>query len=161
MSDEKELPNFVKHIFHTPKISPLQEISWRKEFHLKKFIQELSDIDTPKLTMSRRKELFLHCQDLKFIFLDIGLIASRINENVPKINRFEELWNTTHTRKLTPLEVKELENLENVVDVFNLAVRTLLVFVVIFMDKFARLARLTIDVKVSINSRKIYRILQE
>ena len=137
MSKEKGFPESLKRM-PPVRFVPLREINWREEYYLSRFIDELlKSSNITRIKEWRVKKLWLYNKDLRHIFHDIALIVSRINEDGSKFNRREELFHVAHSRRLTASESEELENLDHTVDYFLLDVRSLLVFIMVFMGKLA------------------------
>ena len=138
MSKGKDFPEILKHM-PPVRFIPLREINWRKEYYLSRFVDEiLKSSNTTRIGKWRVEKLWLYNKDLRHIFSDIALIVSRINRDGSRFNRREEIFHISHSRKLTVSESEELENLNLIVDYFLLDVRSLLIFIMIFMDKLAR-----------------------
>lgn len=147
LSDEKGFPEVLKRIV-PHRFFPLQEINVRKEYYLSRFIAKL--LKSPyklRIKEGRVKNLWLHSKDLHNIFHNIALIVSRINQDGAGINRMEELYRITHSRSWTDSEEEEIQNLDHVVGFFLLDIKSLLIFIVVFMDKLARFLSLIVDKK--------------
>jgi len=101
----------------------------------------------------------LRNKDLYHIFVDIARIVSRINQDGHGINRMEELYSIANSRSWTDSEAEEMENLDHVLGFLLLDIRSLLIFIVMFMDKLARFVSLIINKKLSNDS--FYHFKQE
>jgi hypothetical protein len=146
LHNRKRLPEIIKRI-PSARITPLEEINWRKEYYIMNFFKELRKSSRVKISKSRLKSLYLYNADLRSIFVDMALIVSRINVDGSCINRMEELYDFANYRKWTDSEAEEIEELQPAVDFFNLDVKSLLIFILIFMDKLAGFLSLLIDKK--------------
>lgn len=119
-------------------VAPLQQINWRKEYYLSRFIDKLLESSTKtRIKQCQVENLRLYNEDLQRIFQDIALIVSRINQDGAGSNRMSELLEIANNRRLTGSEEKEIETLPLVVNFLDLDVRCLLIFITIFMDKLA------------------------
>lgn len=144
MSIEEKVPEISRRI-QSHRFPSLQKIDWRKERHLDDFIEKLSkSVNELKFNEARLQELFLDDQDLRSIFIDISLVVSRINEDGLRLDRRQELFDIALSRKWTSIEKKEINDLDFVVSYLLLDVRSLIVFLLIFMDKLARFLALLI-----------------
>jgi len=145
LSIRKGFPEVLKRI-PPNRFVPLQEIDWRKEYYLSRFIGKLlKSSNNTRIKEWQVKKLRLYSKDLYRIFIDIARIVSRINQDELGINRMEELYSIANSRRWTDSEAEEMENLDPVVGFFLLDVRSLLIFIVVFMDKLARFLSLIID----------------
>jgi hypothetical protein len=152
LSNGKGFPEVFKHM-PPDKFVPLQEINWRKEYHLSRFIDKLLKSSYRiRIKEGKLKNLWLYNKDLRHIFHDIALIVSRINQDGVGINRMEELFNIANSRRWTDPEAEEMGNLDLIVDFFLLDVRSLLIFIMIFIDKLAGFLSLIINEKLSNDS---------
>lgn len=135
-------------IFKRSKSVPLRRINYKDEFYFEKFVENsLHKWKEIESNQTRLKKLILYQRDLLFIYIDIALIASRINEDGAKINRSEELWEIIHQeeRQLTESEADELDNLRIFINYLVLDVKSLFINILIFMDKLARFLSLLIE----------------
>jgi len=147
LTNGKGFPEILNR-FPPDRFVPLPEIDLRKEYYLSRFIDKLlKSSNKTRIKEWQVKNLKLYNNDLRHIFHDIALIVSRINQDGSGINRREELFHITHSRKWTDSEEEEMENLDLVISFFLLDIRSLLIFLVIFMDKLARFLNLIIDNK--------------
>lgn len=137
-------------IFKKSKFILLRRINYKDEFYFEKFVEnslhKWKDIESKQ---TRLKKLILYQRDLLFIYIDIALIASRINEDGAKINRSEELWEIIHQeeRQLTESEADELDSLRIFISYLVLDVKSLFINILIFMDKLARFLSLLIETR--------------
>lgn len=147
LSNGKGFPKIFKRI-SSNRFVPLQEVNWRKEYYLSRFIDKLlKSSNKIGIKEGQVRNLWLYNKDLRHIFHDIALIVSRINQDGAGINRMEELYSIANSRRWTDSEEEEMENLDRVVSFFLLDIRSLLIFIVVFMDKLARFLSLIIDKK--------------
>ena len=150
MPSHKRVPNIFRH---RARFSPLKEIDWRAEYNLGKSLHEKMESNEINIEVSLGKKLWLKCLDLQGVFLDLGLIVSRINEDGSIINRRQEFLEIAHDRMWTNDEAKEYESLEYAISYLLLDVKTLLINIMIFMDVLARFLSLCIRSKKQPNSR--------
>lgn len=113
MVDRSKTPDILKRLPRN-RIPPFQEIDWENEFYLRGFMRILESEET-NIKKSRLGRLWLRCLDLRCIFIDIGLIVPRINEDCGKFNRREELFElaSRQGRMWTDEEENEYETHEN------------------------------------------------
>lgn len=144
MPKRKVFPEILKRMSPV-RFVPLPEINLRKEYYLSRFVEKLLRSSTKtQIREWRVKKMRLYNKDLRHLFHDIALIVSRINRDGSRFNRREELFDIAHNRSWTDSEEEEMENLDLIVDFFLLDVRSLLIFINVFMDKLARFLALFI-----------------
>lgn len=128
------------------KVPPLLAIDWRENNYLLEFTRKLESGEIA-LDEPRRARLWDCGLNLSHNFVDIALIVSRIDEDRVKVNRIIELFEIARTREdrmWTDEEANEYETLTHAVNFFTLDVRTLLIYVVVFMDTLAKFLSWTI-----------------
>ena len=134
---EKEKSEFFKR-FPLCRIVPLKEINSHSDYYLKEFLEKMCSANNVEIK-SCLKRVYTEGMGLFGIFNQIALIVSRINEDIGRINRNEELFRiATIGGQLTEDETHELDKSTNNVELFCLDTASVLIFVNIFMDKLAK-----------------------
>lgn len=135
--DKKEKTEFFKN-FPLCRIVPLKEINSHSDYYLKEFLEKMRSANNVEIKPCL-KRIYTEGMGLFGNFNQIALIVSRINEDIGRINRNEELFCiATIGGQLTEDETQELDKSTKNVELFCLDTASVLVFVNIFMDKMAK-----------------------
>lgn len=106
-----------------------------KDYSLIDFNKKILDSNYGKTYWEKSHLLDL---DLRHCFFDLRLVILRINENIEKMNREFELIDTSIERKLINKEAEEFINLSIYSDYMLLDVKSLFIWINIFLDKMSK-----------------------
>ena len=153
MNLPSDIPKLFKHV--PSRVTPLEEINYKDEIYFKRFVDRWLEIETEG---SKLKKLISYYRDLHFLYIDVALIISRINEDASKINRSEEIWDIIHRgeRKLRQSEANELDRLRIFINYLILDVKSLFINILIFMDQLAKFLSLFIEAR-GLKNRSFYK----